>query len=755
MASSRTAPARTLADQFRAWPDARLVALLRARPDLASPAPQDSAQLASRAATRASVLRALDQLTRLELVVVDALVVTGPHHLEEIVRVVDADPAAVRGAMARLVDLGLVWEGVGGPRPVTTVGDALRGERGTGPSGLHPGSPDAADPAQVRQRLSALSAPARALLDHLAAQGGLGTTGAARRTVTVADAATPVEELLAHRLVVPRDSDTVAIPGEVGIALRGGRTTTGPADDLPGLVTTTRDPALVERSAAGAAFEAVRRVELVLDQWGVHPPAVLRNGGLGVRDLRAVCADLQVDAPVAGLLVEVAVAAGLAAEGVDEEGDPVWVPTDAFDTWVAGSVAERWVSLVDAWLESPRVASAVGTRDPAGKTWNALAPDLSSVFAAEARRTALTELASLPAGTVLATGTGVPSVVARVGWLRPRRPATRDDLVIAALDEAATLGVTGAGGVSDAGRALLDGDHDAALAALTPHLPHPVDHVLVQADLTAVAPGPLEAEVARTLHLLADVESRGGATVYRFTPGSVRRAFDAGWTAAEVHDFVTSVSRTPVPQPLSFLVDDVSRTFGTVRIGQAEAFLRADDEAALTELLHHPQAASLGLRRIAPTVLVSDVPVDLLLPRLREVGAAPVVEAPDGTVRVARRDVLRARRPRRRPVAAEDARRTAQVAAVVTAVRAGDRARDDSTPRVATTPSAALAALREAIETGASVVIGYVDNDGAATERVVRPHRVDGGRLTAHDERSDDERLFAVHRITSVGPLPT
>ena len=46
-----------------------------------------------------------------------------------------------------------------------------------------------------------------------------------------------------------------------------------------------------------------------------------------------------------------------------------------------------------------------------------------------------------------------------------------------------------------------------------------------------------------------------------------------------------------MPQPLTYLVDDTARTFGTVRVGHAEAFLRADDEAALTELLHHPQGA--------------------------------------------------------------------------------------------------------------------------------------------------------------------
>ncbi len=748
-------PPRTLAEQLRGWSDERLGNLLRERPDLATPAPHDSAQLASRAATRSSVLRALDGLSRLELSVLDAQVIASQTTYDELVSLVYADPAAVRAATDRLVDLALSWQSPSGLRPLTGIAEVLRGTRAAGVSGLRPVSGHGPDEATLRERIDALTPPARTMLEHLAEHGGEGTTGANRPPARPEDAATPVEELLAHGLLVPRGQGVVHLPGEVGLAMRGGRTTTAPVDDVPPIATSERDPALVDKLAAGAAFDAVRRVELLLDHWGLAPPGVLRSGGLGVRDLKEASTELHVTPGEAGLLVEVAHEAGLLAESTDTDGEAVWLPTDTYDSWSTGTPAARWAAIARAWLESPRLTGLIGTRDSAGKTWNALAPDLSSSFQAEARRMALDELAALPPGASLATGTGIPGVVARVAWKRPRRPATRADMVAWALAEAAALGVTGYDGLSSAGRLLLEGDLDAAAAALAPLLPEPVDHVLVQADLTAVAPGPLEPTLSRTLHLLADVESRGGATVYRFAPTSVRRAFDAGWSAAEVHEFLASVSRTPLPQPLTYLVDDVARTFGTLRVGHAEAFLRADDEGALTELLHHPKASTLGLRRLAPTVLVSTVPVDVLLPRLRELGAAPVVEAADGTVRVARRDLQRARTPRhRRPPAVRTAREAATVTAVVTAIRAGDRASASrpTRPADATSPSDALAALRLAVEDSATVLIGYVDNHGSSSDRLVDPLRVEGGQLTAHDHRSDDTRTFAVHRITTVRP---
>lgn len=226
----------------------------------------------------------------------------------------------------------------------------------------------------------------------------------------------------------------------------------------------------------------------------------------------------------------------------------------------------------------------------------------------------------------------------------------------------------------------------AAARLLAPLLPEPLDHVLLQADLTAVAPGPLERPLADMLDVLADVESKGGATVYRFTPGSVRRALDAGRSASDLHDFLTAHSRTPVPQPLAYLIDDVARRHGHLRIGAASAYVRCDDDAVLSEILADKRSAGLRLRRLAPTVLAAQADPAALLDGLRAMGFAPAAESAEGDVVITRAHARRTP-PRTAPEPVPDGPPTPDatlLSAAIRAIRAGDRA---STTPLKSTPS--------------------------------------------------------------------
>ncbi|MBD0716685.1 helicase-associated domain-containing protein, partial [Streptomyces sp. CBMA370] len=352
------------------------------------------------------------------------------------------------------------------------------------------------------------------------------------------------------------------------------------------------------------------------------------------------------------------------------------------------------------------------------------------------------------------------------------------------LAEAELLGLTGRGALSGPARALLNlplaeaaapdepgGGVELSVAAgraatlLAPLLPEAVDEVLLQADLTAVAPGPLRRPLADALAVLADVESKGGATVYRFTPGSVRRALDSGRTASDLHEFLRTHSRTPVPQPLSYLVDDVARRHGRLRVGAASAYVRCDDDALLGEILADRRSASLGLRRLAPTVLAAQADPASLLDGLRAMGYAPAAESADGDVLITRADAYRTgRRTPPTPVPegppAPDA---TLLGAAVRAIRAGDRAATAvrKEPSAPTTPGAlprtsaaeTLATVQAAVMTGSAVWIGYVNAEGGASQRVLAPVRVEGGFVTGYDHTADEVRTYPLHRITGVAEL--
>ncbi|MER8154916.1 helicase C-terminal domain-containing protein [Streptomyces sp. NPDC094472] len=646
---------------------------------------------------------------------------------------------------------------------------------------------------------------------------------------SVASPTPPVGWLLDRGLLLPSGPRNVVLPREVALHLRHGRAHRAPEPLAPPLSPTTEhDPQAVDNTAAGQTFTALATVEELLGQWESAGPPVLRAGGLSVRDLKRAAVALDVAEPVAAFWIELAYAAGLVAS--DGETDERYAPTPAYDDWLRLPAEERWARLAAAWLPATRTAGLVGGRDNRGRTLAALGPDLDRSPAPEVRRRVLGLLAALPSGAAAAPdvllnrlrwerptshrGTpaaagaaaapsaaspawGAPSAAASpTGTASPAREDLRSRLARWAVAEAEMLGITGRGALSSHGRALLEPHPDEPPAAwidtasahaarlLAPLLPEPLDHILLQADLTAVAPGPLERPLAQTLGSLADVESKGGATVYRFTPESVRRALDAGRTADDVHTFLAAHSRTPVPQPLTYLVNDVARKHGRLRIGAASAYLRCDDDALLAEILADRRSAGLRLRRLAPTVLAAQAPPDTLLEGLRAMGYAPAAESAEGDVLVSRPEAQRTP-PRTPPVPVPEGPPVADatlLGAAVRAIRAGDlaataphkpvaaaeagpeaasgsqpgagsgsTATGDRLPR--TTSADTLATMQAAALTGSNVWIGYVNANGAATQRVIAPVRVEGGFVTAYDHTADEVRTYPLHRITGAAEL--
>ncbi|MGK8555140.1 helicase-associated domain-containing protein [Nocardia gipuzkoensis] len=762
----------TATDSLAGWlggrSDAQLVTLLQLRPDLAVPLPSSMAVLAARTEQRASVLRATEDLNTLEFAILETLALQGvrtpgdgPPRSEDLhVQLSErVPPAAIDEALERLTARALVWlDDEQRWRLIPAAAEAL-----PWPIGSATEIPDGLTEPEVVTALAELAPAERALLDKLATTGPRGRT---RDAAPGTPADRPIQRLLASRLLHWIDDETVELPVTVGQVLRREPVTHPHALTPPQPRPTKLAPAEVDAVTAGEVGELLRHCASVLEVLGQTPAPALRAGGLGVRELRRIAKQAGVDEPRAGLLVELLAAAKLLEKGLPDpppdfdSTEDFWAPTPAVDAWLQATPARRWATLALTWLDLDRMPWMIGMRDANDKPLAALSLELRTPHALRDRRSILSLLAEYPSGTALD-----PADIGRVlAWRQPRRRRNfRPEVIEQTLAEAAALGFVGRGALGSPARALLHGaatnvtDAEAEMAAA---LPEPVDHVLVQADLTVIAPGPLTTDLQHGIALVGDVESAGAATVYRISESSVRRALDAGMTAAELHALFAKHSRTPIPQALTYLIDDVARRHGQLRAGMAQSFLRTDDPALLAQVLSAPVASALALRSIAPTVAIAQAPLSEVLDQLRAAGFAPVGEDSAGAIvdlrprgaRIAVRPA--ARQPYRpTPPSAE------QLESLVAELRAGERAasarsghavRPDGTR---TNTAATLALLQLAARVRRSVNIGYVDAQGVATQRVVEPLKVGNGQLDALDPVTGAVRHFTLHRIASVALL--
>jgi hypothetical protein len=639
--------------------------------------------------------------------------------------------------------------------------------------GIHPASTpmDAAlalqrwtaTPENLRAILS--SAPERTLgLLNKFGSWAMGAVPQAQRRASVTHESHdvgPIDWLLARGLLVPLDAGHVELPHSVGLALRGGAiiddfTLSPPVPELG-----HTSAALRRNAAMGAIAETLRLANELLFAVREQPLTTLRSGGVGVRELRRLAESIRLGVHETAILLELCALSGLLRLDVDSS---TWIQPPSLE-WLSLPRQEQWLWLVNAWLASERAPSLVGQpltgpssstahHGAAGTTINALSAEAQRPDAPVVRRRVLEILNELTVEAAAPDGKApvldARAVLQRAEWAQPRMSRRFSSLVRGILEEAALLGLMGSGALTQLGSAIADAQPEQAITILGEHLPAAVNHILLQADLTAVAPGYLAPELSETLLLMADAEGQGPASIYRFSAITIRRALDAGQDAESLLAFLREHSATEVPQPLAYLIQDTASRHGRLRIGTSASFIQSDDETAISDLLQEARTSVLSLVRIAPTVLTSSASPRETARVLRELGLSPAVqEAEPAVVRFKRTTAVPGSA---RPV--YTAPRTAppddDVEAQLTVLRQHRGVPAEATGEAST--QLGLETLQTAIRLKQAVTMNVVDSLGNANTETVVPVSVSGGRVRVFDPARDTERVLSIHRIIDVEP---
>ena len=728
---------RSFSDYLRSVDDAALLDLFTARPDLVTPVPPDIASLAVRACSAPSLARAIDSLNQWQFQVLEAAASLNEPFLEK--SVVTLTDKEAKSVLEHLVTIGLVYPSEDGLRLPTQLRDVI----GIEPAGLGPAS-------MAKLKLSDLEdapADAKKVLDRLVWGPPRGSVG------DIKNPGPGVTWLLDKKFLVPLDQRTVILPREVAIALRGGKIHKERFIKQPALSGAKRDERQINLAAIANVSTVLRWVEELLNFWADEPADALRAGGLGVRDLKIISTHLGVDESCTAFVAELAYLASLISIDADDR----ILPSNKFDIWLMQTPADRWQMLASQWLITSRVSGLVGRVE--AKNVAALGPELDRVNAARVRALTL---------ELLRENQGIApdwnSFKEVLSWRAPvrRNSSLQEELAEWTLREAEWLGITGQGAISKFGAQFLDGDD---LSSINEDLPKTVDHILIQSDNTAIAPGPLEHEISQALAMMAEIESRGGATVYRFTESTIRRALDHGKSGDEIKTFLIKTSKTPMPQPLEYLIADVAKKHGKLRVGNTSSFIRCEDTALISQIMNDKKLEILALRRIAPEVVICDMDATDAMRVLRECGYLPAGESANGMILTGPKTNRALTKPRPPRVIGEvEIPDMESLKTAIRALRTGEKStyRQTRLRQVAsealgqlprTTANETMDILNQFIVDEKTLSIGYADNNGGVTHRIIDPIRISAGALIARDHATGEVQSFRIPRITGVAPL--
>ena len=158
-------------------------------------------------------------------------------------------------------------------------------------------------------------------------------------------------------------------------------------------------------------------------------------------------------------------------------------------------------------------------------------------------------------------------------------------------------------------------------------LPKSEDRLLVQGDLSIICPGPLSPDLHRELDSFAESEDLGLAARFRVSAQTLSHALEIGLDLDDVVRKLQKRSGKELPQPFKYLIEDVKRRFGQLRVlvGEAGTIVESKDTILITQIANESRLNGLMLSRITEEQLASRLDSELIYFNLREAGYMAVM----------------------------------------------------------------------------------------------------------------------------------
>ena len=449
----------------------------------------------------------------------------------------------------------------------------------------------------------------------------------------------------------------------------------------------------IDRDASLAIFDVIQALTELIFELEQRYIREVGKRGVGLPDVKRLAAHLSKPNEYAKQVFELAQFASLA----EIEGSR-WQLGQRAENWISWSDRERWSHLAETWL------SLLG--DEAAR-------ELLAILPGESFERRLAEVYPFADSTATNRIKKVAEIANLIGLIANSQATTWLGLLASSLQNASERAIAG--------------------------LPSAAERVIIQADLTLIAPSPLPTEIEISLRRFADTEQIGMASSYRLSALSVSHGLETGLSIVEIRELLLRLSAKELPQPVDYLLKEAESRFARLKVyatkSGAHSQIVSTDKILLAEIHNDQRLKPFALHFDEAGSLHSRFEAELVYFALREANFVAVRVDEKGEVMSPQKLSSKNKVSEQRKSVVEDITRMRQ------ADTQGTSNPDDDD---------LLRQIQLAIKYKAKMVIVLKTSSGEQVEYLVEPVGVANGRLRAKDRKADLERTLPLSSVVSI-----